>query len=86
MISSAFFFNEHEYIFQRQQNCTACGASAFCSLWKLQVGEGGGEVHLCLGFSARISLLCRRLKFSIFLIQPVSKLRARFSLFHLLQL
>ena len=47
---------------------------------------GGGGVHLRLGFSARISLLCRRLKFSIFLIQPVSKLRARFSLFHLFQL
>ena len=42
MISSALFFNKHEYIFQRQQNCTACGASAFCSLWELQVGEGGG--------------------------------------------
>ena len=43
MISSALFFNKNEYIFQRQQNCTACGASVLCSLWKLQVGEGGGS-------------------------------------------
>ena len=83
-----FFLIRTSIFFKDNKIAQPVGQVYFVVFENYKWGRGGGEgdVHLRLGFSARISLLCRRLKSSIFLIQPVSKLRARFSLFHLLQL